>query len=68
MEVGADEIVRLEEPGSRKHEIGQVGGVGLEQVEDDGEQVLALQCPAEVAEPGVRRGDVDVPAEQRLRP
>ena len=43
MEVGADEIVRLEEAGRREHEVGQVGSVGLEQVEHDREQILALE-------------------------
>ena len=45
VEVGADEVVRLEEAGGREHVVGQVGSVGLEEVEYDREQILALERP-----------------------
>ena len=68
VEIGRDEIVELEEARRRQHVVGEVGGVGREQVDRDRQQVFAPQRGMQARLLGIRGGDVDVPAEERLRP
>ena len=68
VEVRGDEVVELEEARRRQHEVGEVGRVGREEVDRDGEQVLAARARRRRrACSRVRRGDVDVPADERPR-
>ena len=67
VEVGGDEVVELEEARGRQHEVGEVGRVGREEVDGDGEEVLAAKRLVQPRLLRIRGGDVDVPAEERLR-
>ena len=58
MKVGDNEVVALEEARGRQHEIGQVGGVGREQVNRDREQIVARERAPQPCLLGVGRGDV----------
>ena len=64
VEVGGDDVVAFEEARRRQHDVGEVGGVGREEVDRDGEEVLARERGVQAGLLGVRRGDVDVPAEE----
>ena len=57
----------FEEARRREHEIGVVGGIGLEQVDDHRQEVLAPQRLAQALLFRARSGDVDVPTEKALR-
>jgi hypothetical protein len=65
LEVGHEQVVELQEAGRRQHDAGEVGGVGLEEVDDDGEEVLAPQRQTELLLARPRGGDVHVPADER---
>jgi hypothetical protein len=67
MEVRGDEVVELEKARGRQHVVGEVGGVGLKQIDRDGEEVASTERRVQPRLLRVRRGDVDVPAEERLR-
>ena len=47
VEVARDQVVEFQERRRRQHVVGIVGGVGLEDVDDHGEQVLTHQRAAE---------------------
>ena len=47
MEVRGEEIVELEEARRGENVVGEVGGIGREEVDGDGEEVLAAQAPAQ---------------------
>ncbi len=68
MEIGRNQIVELQKARRREHQIGQLGGVGLEEVDDHGEKILARQRPAQALL--IRSGGrhVHVPAEEGLGP
>ena len=67
VEVGDDDVVALEPARGGQHHVGEVGRVGREQVDDDGEQILALEGAAQARLFRARGDRVDVPADERAR-
>ena len=67
LEVGGDEIVELEEARGRENVVGEIGRVRREEVDGDREEVLAAKRLVQPRLLRIRGGDVDVPAEERLR-